>query len=146
MREQGIPVRVICRGFGLSRATLYRYLASPVSHDLFSKRITELSYEHPQYGNSRISVLLIKEGSVVNYKKVYRLYTRLSLQKEVKRSRKIRTRVPVHLTQPEFPAYMWSADFDTHTDDSPEFRETTLNCFLSNGRINHEFIVPGKPQ
>jgi putative transposase len=111
MKEQGIPVRVICRGFGLSRATLYRYLSSPVSKDPLSKRITELAYEHPQYGYRRIRVLLIKEGSVVNHKKVYRLYTQLSLQKEVKRSRKICSRVPVHLTQPEFPGHVWSADF-----------------------------------
>ncbi len=69
MREQKIPVRVICRGFSLSRATLYRYLSSPVSHDSLSKRITELAYEHPQYGYRRLSALLHKEGTVVNHKK-----------------------------------------------------------------------------
>ncbi len=111
MREQKIPVRVICRGFSLSRATLYRYLSSPVSHDSLSKRITELAYEHPQYGYRRLRALLHKEGTIVNHKKVYRLYTRLSLQKEVKRSRKICSHVPALLTQPQFPGHVWSADF-----------------------------------
>jgi len=146
MKEQGIPVRVICRGFSLSRTTLYRYLSSPVSQDPLSKRITELAYKHPQYGYRRIRALLKKEVSVVNQKKVYRLYTRLSLQKEVKRSRKIRTRVSTRLTQPEFPGHVWSADFVFRTDNGPEFREIALNRFLSNGRIKHEFIDPGKPQ
>jgi len=198
MREQKIPVRVICRGFSVSRATLYRYLSSPVSQDPLSKRITELAYKHPQYGYRRIRALLKKEGRVVNHKKVYRLYTRLSLQKEVKRSRKIRPRVSTRLTQPEFPGHVWSADFVDvvvrkrklrlffviddftrlivgtlvdfsipaykvqsvlehaialysrprvfRTDNGPEFRETALNRFLSNGRIKHEFIDPGKPQ
>ena len=31
------------------------------------------------------------------------------------------------------------------TDNGPEFREATLNRFLSNGRIKHEFIQPGRP-
>jgi len=80
MREQRNTVRVICRGFGLSRATLYRYLSSPVSQDSLSKRITELAYKHPQYGYRRIRALLIKEGIVVNNKKVYLLYTRRKLR------------------------------------------------------------------
>ncbi len=144
-REQKIPVRIIYRGFSLSGATLYRYLSSPVSLDSLSKRITELAYEHPQYGYRRLRALLHKEGTIVNHKKVYRLYTRLSLQKEVKRLRKIRPRVSTRLTQPQFPGYLWSADFANRADNGPEFRENAFNRFLSLGRIKHEFIQPRRP-
>ncbi len=48
MREQKIPVRLICSGFSVSRATLYRYLSSPVSCDPLVNRIAKLAYEHPQ--------------------------------------------------------------------------------------------------
>ena len=198
MKEHSIPVRVICNAFSIARATLYRFLASQIREDPLVERITQLSYELPEYGYRRIWALLKKEGIVVNQKKVYRIYTQLSLQKEVKRSRKIRSRAPVCLTQPQFTAHVWSADFvdvmvrnrkirllfviDDHTrlivgslvdlsipayrvqavlqeafalysrprvlrtDNGPEFREGALNRFLSNSRVKHEFIVPGKPQ
>ena len=105
MKARKIPVRQICRGFSVSRATLCRYLSSPVSCDPLANRITELAYERPQYGYRRLRVFLRQEGIVVNHKKVYRLYTRLSLLKEVKRSRKIHPRVSTRLTQPEFPGH-----------------------------------------
>ncbi len=74
----------------------------------------------------------------MNHEKVYRLYTRLSLQKEVERSRKICPRVPARLTQPQFPGYVWSADFVFRTAIGPEFRDSAFNRFLSLGWIKNE--------
>lgn len=111
LKAQKVPVHIICKGFSVSRATVYRYLASPCVGDPITKRIAELAYAHPQYGYRRIRALLKQEGIVVNHKKVYRLYTRLSLQKEVKPSRKIQVDRHHHLTQPQFPGHVWSADF-----------------------------------
>jgi len=69
MKEHSIPVRVICNAFSIARATLYRFLASQIREDPLVERITQLAYEHPQYGYRRIWALLKKEGIVVNQKK-----------------------------------------------------------------------------
>lgn len=68
MREQKITVRLICSGFSVSRATLYRYLSSPVYCIPLVNRITKLAYEDPQYGYQCLIALLRDEGTVVNHK------------------------------------------------------------------------------
>jgi len=111
LKQFGIPVSRICGAFSLSRATLYRFLNSHSSRDPISQRILELAHEFPAYGYRRIHALLQREGFSVNHKKVFRLYSRLSLQKEVKCSRKLAHRNRGPLTAPQFPGHVWSADF-----------------------------------
>ena len=41
--------------------------------------------------------------------------------------------------------YTYSRPRILRTDNGPEFREKTLNLFLKNSRIKHEFIDKGKP-
>ena len=110
MKEFGLPARIICEGFSISRAKLYRLLA-PSKIDPLSSTMAAIAYKHPEYGYRRIHVLLKREGIKVNHKKVYRIYSQLSLQKPVKASRKLKCSKPIHLTTPEYPAHVWSADF-----------------------------------
>lgn len=110
LKEFGLPARIICEGFSISRAKLYRLLV-PSKADPLSSTMAAIAYEHPEYGYRRIHVLLKREGIKVNHKKVYRIYSRLSLQKPVKASRKLKCSKHIHLTTPEYPAHVWSADF-----------------------------------
>ena len=39
-------------------------------------RIEQLAQEKPRYGYKRLTVLIRKEGKIVNHKKIYRIYQR----------------------------------------------------------------------
>ena len=72
----GHDVQHLCRLAGLPRATYYRYVAAAdeegLDHDL-QDAIQHICLKHRYYGYRRVTVLLRRQGHVVNAKKVLRL-------------------------------------------------------------------------
>jgi len=107
-----VPTTRISKDFQLSRASVYRILNSISVRDPLKDEITDIALDNPSFGYRRIHALLRQKGIHVNHKKVYRIYTQLDLQRPANISKKIHlNRSSHHLTQPEFPGHVWSADF-----------------------------------
>ena len=74
--NHGHDVQHLCRLAGLPRATYYRYVAAAdeegLDHDL-QDAIQHICLKHRYYGYRRVTVLLRRQGHVVNAKKVLRL-------------------------------------------------------------------------
>ena len=74
-------------------------------------RIRELAGSRVRYGYRRLTVLLRREGWVVNTKRVYRLYHEEGLQVRTKKRRKRAAHVRVPLPEAARPNQRWSMDF-----------------------------------
>ena len=74
------------------------------------KRLRELACDYPRYGYWRLYRKLRREGTVVNHKRVYRIYCEEGLTvRKRPRKRLIRARVPASV--PIVPNERWSMDF-----------------------------------
>lgn len=75
-----LSVRAQCRLLDLNRSTLY-FPLKPLAEDTeLANRIGEIYEATPQYGYRRVHAKLVREGRVVNRKKIYRLMKELGLQ------------------------------------------------------------------
>lgn len=75
-----LSVRAQCDLLDLNRSSLY-YQETPLAEDTeIANRIGEIFEATPQYGYRRIHAQLIREGVIVNRKKVQRLMVELGLQ------------------------------------------------------------------
>ena len=86
-------------------------------------RLRELAAVRRRFGYRRLLLLLRREGTLVNYKKLRRLYReeRLQVRRRGGRKRALGTRAP--LTMPQGPNQRWSLDFVSDTlTDSRRFR------------------------
>jgi putative transposase len=86
-------------------------------------RLRELAAVRRRFGYRRLLLLLRREGTLVNHKKLRRLYReeRLQVRRRGGRKRALGTRAP--LTMPQGPNQRWSLDFVSDTlTDSRRFR------------------------
>ena len=74
-------------------------------------RIRELASSRVRYGYRRLTVLLRREGWIVNTKRVYRLYREEGLQVRVKKRTKRAAPARVPLPEAARPNQRWSMDF-----------------------------------
>src|SRR3954464_14218434 len=74
-------------------------------------RIRELAGSRVRYGYRRLTVLLRREGWVVNTKRVYRLYHEEGLQVRTKKRSKRAAHARVPLPEAARPNQRWSMDF-----------------------------------
>lgn len=74
-------------------------------------RIRELASSRVRYGYRRLTVLLRREGWIVNTKRVYRLYREEGLQVRVKKRTKRAAHARVPLPEAARPNQRWSMDF-----------------------------------
>jgi putative transposase len=112
MQEKtGISQRRACSLVGLSRSVLSYRSEKQTNDTLLQHRLRELALERKRFGYRRLHVLLQREGTVVNHKKVYRLYREADLGvRRRKRRRGIAvTRQPLAL--PSRANQVWSMDF-----------------------------------
>jgi len=79
------------------------------------QRLKELASERRRFGYRRLHLLLRREGVVLNWKKLYRLYReeRLTVRKRGGRKRALGTRAP--MTIPQGRNQRWSLDFVSDT-------------------------------
>lgn len=90
--QHSLSERKACDLSGVSRSTC-RYQTNKKNHEQLIKRLKELAYKRKTFGYRRLHALLIREGYVVNHKKVYRLYKQEGLEKRRRKKKKYPNRV-----------------------------------------------------
>lgn len=88
--------RRACKATGFCRMTI-RYQTTRPDDRVLRERLTDLARERRRFGYRRLHVLLRREGSVVNHKKLFRLYReeRLGVRRRGGRKRARGTRAPM---------------------------------------------------
>jgi len=88
--EKGASERLACQLVGIERKTNRRQLTTNEDTKL-KLCIEKLAQEKPRYGYKRLTLLIRKEGQIVNHKKVYRIYKELNLAVRAKKRKKLKT-------------------------------------------------------
>jgi len=126
--DHGISERRACRLVGLARSTA-RYVprSRPEESDLVG-RIRDHAARHKRYGYRRVTALLRREGTVVNHKRVHRLWKAEGLQ--VRRKPRRRSRAGPKgevLKRSEYPNHVWTYDFmEDRTERGGKLRILTV--------------------
>ena len=108
----GISERRACRLLGLCRAT-QRYTKRPDRAGELRARLRELAEERRRFGYRRLQVLLERKGTVVNLKRVRRIYREEGLSLQQRRGHRQYRCVRVVLPAPARINQRWSMDFMT---------------------------------
>ena len=118
----GVSQRRACRAIGTDRTSI-RYRSRRLDDTAIRLRLRELATSRRRFGYRRLHILLEREGTHMNHKRLRRLYAeeRLHVRRRGGRKRALGTRVPIAL--PQGPNQRWSLDFvsDAFTD-SRRFR------------------------
>ena len=116
-REHGLTERRACRLAGQSRS-VQRYKSRRQPMPGLEERMLEHAQERSRFGYKRITILLRRDGFLVNHKRVYRLYREFGLA--VRRKPRKRASQAPREAQPSCakPNDCWSMDFlsDSLTD------------------------------
>ena len=157
-----VSQRRACRAVGADRTSM-RYRSVRADDAGLRARLRELAAVRRRFGYRRLLVLLRREGTRINHKKLRRLYReeRLQVRRRGGRKRALGTRAPLVL--PQGPNQRWSLDFLSDTlSDSRRFRilavvdDFTRECLalvadtsLSGVRVGRELDIlvarRGKP-
>jgi putative transposase len=117
-----VSQRRACKTIAADR-TAIRYRSTRPDDAAIRVRLRELASERRRFGYRRLHVLLKREGTRMNHKKLRRLYReeRLQVRRRIGRKRAVGLRVP--MTVPQGPDQRWSLDFVSDTFiDSRRFR------------------------
>jgi putative transposase len=106
----GVSQRRACRTIGADRTTI-RYRHRRPNDAALRERLRSLAAERRRFGYRRLHILLRREGTKVNHKKLRRIYAdeRLQVRRRGGRKRALGTRAPIAL--PQGPNQRWSLDF-----------------------------------
>lgn len=128
MNERDYSERHACGVVSIARSSA-RYTPHPrVDERLLRDHIRDLANEHKEYGCPRITALLRREGSVVNKKRVHRIWKEEGLQLSRRRPKK-RRRGPKGevIRRAEYPNHVWSYDFvEDRTERGRKLRMLTI--------------------
>jgi putative transposase len=137
-----------------------RYRGRRPDDGVLRTRLRELAAARRRFGYRRLHILLRREGTPLNHKKLRRLYReeRLQVRRRGGRKRALGTRAPILL--PQGPNQRWSLDFVSDTlTDGRRFRilavvdDFTRECLclaadtsLSGGRVVRELdaLIAGR--
>jgi putative transposase len=105
-----VSQRRACRAIGIDR-TMVRYRSKRPDDGAVRARLRELAASRRRFGYRRLQILLDREGSHMNHKKLRRLYAeeRLQVRRRGGRKRALGTRAPMII--PQGPNHRWSMDF-----------------------------------
>jgi putative transposase len=118
----GVSQRRACLVIGTDRTSI-RYRSCKPDDGVVRGRLRELAAIRRRFGYRRLHLLLQREGTHMNHKKLRRLYAeeRLQVRRRGGRKRALGTRSP--MTLPQGPNQRWSLDFVSDTlTDSRRFR------------------------
>jgi putative transposase len=104
--------RGACQLIGINRSSA-RYISKEDPEEIaFSQSVRKLAHRHPGYGYRRIAVLLKREGSQVNHKRVQRVWRVEGLQLPRRKPCKRRYGPKGDMVhKAEFRNHVWSYDF-----------------------------------
>jgi putative transposase len=109
--EYRISERHACRLVELARST-NRYRARKGERDaVLRTRLKELAAKRMRFGYRRLTAMLLREGTAVNHKRVYRLYREEGLAMRIRRRRRIRWSGVATNPAASRPNERWSMDF-----------------------------------
>ena len=105
-----VSQRRACRTIGAERTSM-RYCSIRPDDAVLRARLRELAAERRRFGYRRLRLMLKREGTLVNHKKLRRLYReeRLQVRRRGGRKRALGTRAPMAI--PQGPNQRWSLDF-----------------------------------
>ena len=105
-----MSLRKACAALSLSRS-VYAYRPVPRDDSPVIEALMALLQDHPRFGFPKLFVLLRKQGHRWNHKRVYRIYCQLGLNMKRRTKKRLPTRQPQPLVQPESVNHCWSMDF-----------------------------------
>ena len=121
-----VSQRRACQAIGADRTSM-RYRSIRPDDAALRARLRELASQRRRFGYRRLQILLRREGTRVNHKKLRRLYRdeRLQVRRRSGRKRALGTRAPMAI--PQGPNQRWSMDFvSDQLSDGRRFRIMTL--------------------
>ncbi len=162
--ERSYSERSACQLVGISRSSARYQPKEQPEEAVFRCRVRELANGHPGYGYRRITVILRREGSDVNHKRVQRVWKSegLQLPRKTPRKRRFGPKGKV-IHKARYRNHVWSYDFlEEHTVKGNRLRilavidEFTRECLalLPDRSITSDkvvdlldwlFLVYGKP-
>ena len=138
-----ISERRACRLIELHRKTA-RYRSRRASDEPLLQRLEELAAERRRFGYRRLDILLRREGTIANHKRIFRVYSAAGLQ--VRRRKKARVALARGLKAPvaTVPNQIWSIDFVSDTIGQRAFRTlTVLDAFTRESvAIEADYSLP----
>jgi len=144
-REHRRSERRACQLAGMGRSSC-RYQVRRRDDQALRQRLRELAGERRRFGYRRLTVLLRREGQVVNPKRVYRIYCEEGLAVRRRKRKRLKAEARTPLMLPGRPDQVWTMDF-THDNLSSGRKFRTLN--LMDGftreapRIEVDTSLPG---
>ncbi len=110
VKEHDCSERRACGLVGANRSSM-RYVSRKAEECLLKRKITAIAHDKRRYGYRRIYALLKREGTIINHKKVFRIYKELGLKvlKRGGRKRALGTRVVAMMLTKKNQE--WSLDF-----------------------------------
>ena len=110
VQEHEVSQRRACRVIAGARSSVrYRHLRADDA--ALRARLRELAAERRRFGYRRLHQMLKREGTVMNLKKIRRLYSEERLQVRQRKGRKRATGTRAPMTIPQGPNQRWSLDF-----------------------------------
>jgi putative transposase len=127
LREtRSTSLRRACRVGGLSTATWRYQPRRNAANQTLLEQLHTHAAARSRFGYRRLHVLIAREGTAVNHKRVYRLYRQAGLQVRRRRRKRLTRGERVPLPAPTRRGERWSMDFTLDTlADGRAFR--TLN-------------------
>ena len=110
IEQKGYSQRRACGLIGMEPKT-YRYAPRREDDESTRERLKELANQRRRFGYRRLHILLRREGTRINHKKLFRLYKeeRLAVRRRGGRKRALGTRAPMAV--PQGANQRWSLDF-----------------------------------
>jgi putative transposase len=108
--EHGLSERQACRMLTMSRSA-YRYQTKKPNDKEIRSILEELAARKPRWGFRKMVDYLKNQGYAWNHKRIRRVYCELGLNLRVKPKKRLPSRTPQPLVQPEKANWSWSLDF-----------------------------------
>jgi putative transposase len=128
-----VSQRRACRILSLDRSSV-RYRPRRQAQSELQQQVCKLAEQRPRFGYRRLTTLLRRAGTLVNHKRVYRIYRQEGLAVRRRQRKRIALGQRPLLNAPSQPGEEWSLDFTQDTlANGRSFR--TLNIIDSYSRL-----------
>lgn len=110
LKADGVSEQRACKVVGCARSTA-RYRARRVVEQVVLPRLRELAARYRRFGYRRLGIMLRREGTIVNHKRLYRIYKADGLLVARRRKRRVRYERGAVLQPVTAANQRWSIDF-----------------------------------